>query len=403
MNESREFGKAVGVGYSALIIVFWNQVPMFSCVPYFARSATAGQPKPTDKAPAPGLASSGAGARSPRAAPDRGTAGGMGINHRKTTLSTATVSYQQRARPNWLSFLANAQTIQEQLLQLMTPGEIVPLLLNDFPARARAPLMNQFPSLRQRWNKPEMLTSDSPASRHFMKFCHSTDELDNPEGLIRTIEEDFTWQESLKPMTRNRLANKMRQHADSLLNRLLTGSELLNSRLETIASVCQFLAGHGVHPAVVHRLRSPSGRSRNIMIIPAQDGAFLITHFTPHFRHYVSDYDAMVLSHAGIPCREFTTCLMRGFTAKLIAILQLDTYPELMQTYHGEALSKRLEYYDTEHASELLSRVTFLMSAQTQKLIDGAHVCDLDLVKLTLLTPSDTLIEEDEDEGIFLE
>ena len=74
-----------------------------------------------------------------------------------------------------------------------------------------------------------------------------------------------------------------------------------------------------------------------------------------------------------------------------------------MQTYHGEALSKRLEYYDTEHASELLSRVTFLMSAKTEGLIDGAHARDLDLVKLILSTPSDTSIEEDEYEGIVLE
>ena len=386
-----------------LIIVFWNQVPMFSCTPYFARSATAGQQQPTDQAPAPGLASPGARARSPRAAPDRGTAGGTGINHRKTTLSTAVASYHQRARPNWLRFLTNAQTIQEQLLELMTPGEIVPSLLNDFPARAREPLMNQFPGLRQGWNKPELLTSDSPAARHFMQFCHSTDELDSPEGLIRTIEEDFTWHESLKPMTRNKLASRMRQHANSLLSRLFTGPGLFNSRLETIASVSQFLAGHGVHPAVVHHIRSPSGRSRNIMVIPAQDGVFLITHFNPRFRHYVSDYDAMVLSHAGIPCREFTTCHMRGFTSKLITILQLNTYPELMQTYHAETLSKRLEYYDTDPASELLSRVTFLMSAKTRELIDGAHACDLDLVRLILSTPSDASIEEDEDEGIFLE
>ena len=139
------------------------------------------------------------------------------------------------------------------------------------------------------------------------------------------------------------------------------------------------------------------------MIIPAQDGVFLISHYNPRFRHYVSDYDAMVLSHAGIPCREFTTCYIRGFSSKLITILQLNIYPELMQTYHAEALLKRLEYYDTEHASELLSRVTFLMSAQTQELIDGAHACDLDLVKLILSTPSDTSIEEDEDEGIVLE
>ena len=388
------------VGYSALIIVFWNQVPMFSCASYFARPATAGQQQPTDKAPAPGLASPGTSAWSPRAAPDSGS---TGINHRKTTLSSAAVSYHQRARPNWLRFLANAQTIQEQLLELMTPGEIVPSLLNDFPPRAREPLMNQFPGLRQRWNKPELLTSDSPAARHFLQFCHGTGKLESPDGLIRTIEADFIWQESLKPMTGDKLARRMRQHANNLLSRLLTGPGLFNSRLETIASVCQFLAGHGVHPAIVHQLKSPSGRSRNIMIIPAQDGAFLITHFTPHFRHYVSDYDAMVLSHAGIPCREFTTCHMRGFTAKLIAILQLNTHPELMQTYHGEALSKRLEYYDTEHASELLSRVTFLMSAKTEGLIDGAHARDLDLVKLILSTPSDTSIEEDEYEGIVLE
>ena len=236
-----------------------------------------------------------------------------------------------------------------------------------------------------------------------MQFCHSAAELDSPEGLIRTIEEDFICQESLKPMTSNRLACRMRQHANSLLNRLLTGPGLYNSRLETIASVSQFLAGHGIHPAVVHQLRSPSGRTRNIMIIPAQDGAFLITHYNPPFRHYVSDYDAMVLSHAGIPCREFTTCHMRGFTSKLITILQLNTYPELMQTYHAEVMSKRLEYYDTEHASELLSRVTFLMSAKTRELIDGAHACDLDLVKLILSTPSDASIEEDEYEGIVLE
>ena len=372
---------------------------MVSCAPYLTQPATVGQQKPTGRAPDSGLAPPRAGARPAPAPPGEGAAGGTGINHRKTTLSTTAASYRRSARPDWLRFLANTQTLQEQLLELITPGEVVSSLLNGFPARARDPLINQFPTLRQRWNKLEILDSGSPAAEWFIQLCYCAGELDGSRSVVRTIEKDFTWQQSLKPMTRTRLANTLCQHADALLSRLLTGSRLFDSSLETVASVCQFLAGHGVHPAVVHQLRSPSGRCRNIMVIPAQDGLFLITHFNPPTRHYVPDFDAMVLSHAGITCREFTTSHMRVFSSKLTAMLQLNTYPELMQTYHAEPLLKRLEYYDCEHASELLSRVTFLMSAHTQQMIDCAGACDLDLVKLILSSPSDISAEDSEDWG----
>ena len=360
---------------------------MLSCATYPVATAleTASQQTPTGKVPDPVAL----------VATQTVTAGATGIGHRKATLSASATSTRQSVAPNWLNYLTNTQTVQEQLLGLTTPGDVVPPLLNEVPERIRNTLLNQFPTLKRRWDKPDILGPDSRAAAQFMQVCHDPNWGDPPLELVQTIVHDFTWQQPLKAMARTRLADALCLHAVTLLGRLFNGPGLFHASLETVASVCRFLAQHGVHPAIVHQLTAPSGRRRNIMMIPAQDGFFLVTHHIPFARPHIPDYDLMVLGHAGVTCREFITRYMRSFLSNLTCMLQLNTYAELAQTYHSEALSQRLECYDAEPASELLSQVTFLISAQTRQQIDGARECDLEIVKMILSSPP---ASSDEDE-----
>ena len=362
---------------------------MLSCAthPVETAVATASQQTPTGKGPDPVALASGT--------TQSVTAGATGIGHRKATLSASATSTRQSVAPNWLNYLANTQTVREQLLGLATPGEVVPPLLDQVPERIRNTLLNQFPTLKRRWDKPDILGPESRAAAQFMQICHDPGCGDPPLDLVRTIEQDFTWQQPLKAMTRISLANTLCQHATTLLGRLFNGPALFHASLETVASVCQFLAGHGVHPAIVHQVTSPSGRRRNLMMIPAQDGFFLITHHIPFVRHHIPDHDLMVLGHAGVTCREFITRYERVLLSNLTAMLQLNTYSELGQTYHDEALLQRLECFDVEHASELLSQVTFLISEQTRQQIDGARECDLQIVKM-ILSSSPASSDEDD-------
>ena len=359
---------------------------MLSCAthPVETAVATASQQTPAGKVPDSAL---GAGTQT--------VTDGTGIGHRKATLSATATSTRQSVAPNWLNYLTNTQTVQEQLLGLTTLGDVVPPLLDQVPERIRNTLLHQFPTLKRRWDKPDILGPESLAAAKFVQVCHDAGSGDPPLDLVRTIVQDFTWQQPLKAMTRVSLANTLCQHAVTLLGRLFNGPGLFPFSLETVASVCQFLAGHGIHPAIIHQLTSPSGRRRNIMMIPAQDGFFLITHHIPCVRHHIPDYDLMVLGHAGITCREFITRYMRSFLSNLTAMLQLNTYSELAQTYHAEALSQRLECFDAEPANELLSQVTFLISAQTRQKIDGARECDLQIVKMILSSPPASSDEDD--------
>lgn len=347
-----------------------------------AAAATASQQPPSDKAPDCGLAGT------------QTVTAGTGISHRKAALSATATRTRQSVAPNWLNYLANTQTIEEQLLDLTTLGDAVRPLLDKVPGRIRNTLLNQFPTLKRRWDKPDILGPDSLAAAQFMQVCHDAGRGDPPLDLVRTIVQDFTWQQPLKAMTRIRLADTLCLHAVTMLGRLFNGPGLFHASLETVASVCRFLARHGVHPAIVHQLTSPSGRRRNFMMIPAQDGFFLVTHHIPYVRHHIPDYDLMVLGHAGITCREFII-RMRLFLSNLTGMLQLNTYSELAQTYHAEALSQRLECFDTEPASELLSQVTFLISAPTRQKIDGAREYDLQIVKLILSSPPTSSDEDD--------
>ena len=367
---------------------------MVSCATYPVATASQQAPEGTGKVPDPGRVLPRASTQS--ATDGTGSVDSTGISHRKASPSATAASTRRSAPPNWLNYLTNTQTVQEQLLGLTTLGDVMPPLLDKVPERIRNTLLNQFPTLKRRWDKPNILGPDSLAAAQFMQVCHDAGWGDPPLDLVRTVVQDFTWQQSLKAMTRIRLANTLCKHAATLLGRLFTGPGLFHASLETVASVCRFLAGHGVHPAIVHQLTSPSGRRRNIMMIPAQDGFCLITHHSPYVRHHIPDYDLMVLGHAGITCREFITRYMRLFLSNLTAMLQLNTYSELAQTYHAEALSQRLECYDAEHASELLSQVTFLISAQTRQKIDGARECDLEIVKLILSSSPASSDEDDQ-------
>ena len=361
---------------------------MLSCAthPVATAVATASQQTPTGKVPDPVALPS---------VTTQTVTDGTGITHRKATLSATATTTRPSVAPNWLNYLTNTKTVKEQLLGLTTPGDVVPPLLNQVPERIRNTLLNQFPTLKRRWDKPDILGPDSRAAAQFMQVCHDPGWGDPPLELVQTIVQDFTWQQPLNAMTRIRLANALCLHAVTLLGRLFNGPGLFHASLETVASVCRFLAQHGVHPAIVHQLTSPSGRRRNIMMIPAQDGFFLITHHIPYVRHHIPDYDLMVLGHAGISCREFIARYVKSFQSNLTGMLQLNTYAELAQTYHSEALSQRLECYDAEPANELLSQVTFLISAQTRQQIDGARECDLQIVKMILSSPP---ASSDEDE-----
>jgi len=354
-------------------------------------ASAAGRQNPADSAPGSGLA-----LRESTQPTGRTVVDGPDINHRKTTLPTTAAGYNQSIQPNWLHYLDDAQTIRDELLQLTALGEAMPLLLSKVPASIRGPLLNHFPTLRRRLDVPDILGSDSQAAAQFAAVCHNTASPGDSQSFLRTLEREFTWSQSLKPMSRAELANTLCKHADKLLKRLFSDSGLFPSSMETTASVCQFLVSHGIYPAIIHRLSSPSDQRRNFMMIPARDDFLLITRHCPSPRHYVSNHDLMVLGHSGMTCADFITRHVRAFRDSLMGMLQFTSHPGLTQTYRSETLAARLQCYDAEPADKVLSQVSFLASEKVQQTVAHFDIHELELVKLMLSSPENSEGSDDE-------
>ena len=368
---------------------------MFSGVSHSGWATSASQQNTADKVPG-----SESVPRKSAQSTDRNTVDGSDINHRKTTISTTTVECNQSAAPTWLHYLNDVKTIQDQLLKLTTPGEVVPPLLRGVPIGAKRPLLNHFPILRRHWNVADILDPGSPAAARFAAVCRgscanrSGDSLD----VVRIVEREFIWYQLVQPMSRTKLANLLYKHVDKLLTRLFSESKPLHSTLETTASVCRFLVEHGFHPAITHRIASPSARHRYIMMIPARDGFFLISYYSPNSRRYVSDHDVVALGHSGITCADFITRYARTFRAGLTNMLQLTVHCELTQTCLSDALTGLLECYDAEPANEVLSQLTFLASNEVQQKIADLDIHELELIKLMLSSPVSSEEDDDDDE-----
>ena len=168
-------------------------------------------------------------------------------------------------------------------------------------------LSRQFPTLGRLWDNHTFLHQDAMLTQKLRKLRDNDISTDGSPDFLKVLEEKLVFGKQRKETLSFGLKSVLVKEADALFNQLFENQGLAGSTMETIGSSCQFLANHGLPPAIFHTLHTRN-ENKYFLVIPSHSHCFLVgqtSDFLPE-KQYISDRDLMLLSQSGTQCSVFS-------------------------------------------------------------------------------------------------